>query len=1081
MPASENEPQLSASNSSVPPVPDRPIVGLPADGPITGESAAAASAHAEIPAVEAAAPAPDDEIDEYEPLTPEIVEEEAIRGDFVLRWAVVLLAFLLGSTCIIETASLVHIKTGQYLAAHGFIPPATDVFSYTALDRPWLNLSWGFDLLAAGIYAVGSFTGLSVFKAVVIAIAFWLIGTISRPGLPTWWGSICSAAALLGCHLRLSAEPGLMTFLGLALALCLVFRWRDSLSTNEPEKTDRGLAKRLWVIVPLFFLWSNLDARAWVGLAFLVLFAAGDSLAGWLASPAAISGAARRHLWTVTGASIVATLAHPFGWKSLAAPWFAYGVEYPAWRDYLSEAVLGEPKAPGIQAMQYFSMLTEGFWTGLWSNPDPAGIAALAVLVAAAVTIVLNRARLDWAQVAIYLGFVLLAVACLHELPVAGIVGCVVATLNGQGWYAATCRQTYSVETRELVFSRGGRGLTVVLFAALAFFGGTGKLRDSAAGAVRTGYGLDHNLEMQLDDLRLQLAGDASFDHRPFNVLLTQGDQLIWVDEQVFVDSRVAVYHAADEEDSLLAQHLHAREALLPHRNQDDQKFVKRPNRQVWKKAFNKHHVSHIVVRLMSPRDYELFFNLLQDESNWEWTNLGAVAAVLYRKDADADEPQLVQYVETHGINFLKQAFRTESPPFAGRDRWIRPPSFYQKYFWSSRQDQPPEIHKALHLVLLASAQGLPPRLQQSQHAMLLLAIRGFQAGLVKAPNSVRGYLFLGQAYDFLAKAEAARALNGSRSHRAGMRYLQTVAAYNQALVGDPDNPAAHKELMQVYFESRRLDLALRHLEAYDQFLASDPDVNAKELEQTGEQLGQLRKRLQQIDEEVAQQAVNDKNPINSAQRYLQQGCILRALRELDRGGPEIARDPRVEQGRIRLMLEAGQVEDAYNAAGRFAEIGEQAGLPDWADVVALASLPFADYNAATERWQTAANVAEKQALNGLLLSAAPHNTNSAWPLSVTASATGYFYQAPEAISNLRLNVALTYLEEGQLQYAEEFFRDALASNPETASRPFIGYYLWELSGRKEEIDFLSPSNRVFELFAPEPGEEEKTDESEEH
>ena len=32
---------------------------------------------------------------EYEPLTPEMVEDEAIRGDFVMKWAVILLAVLL--------------------------------------------------------------------------------------------------------------------------------------------------------------------------------------------------------------------------------------------------------------------------------------------------------------------------------------------------------------------------------------------------------------------------------------------------------------------------------------------------------------------------------------------------------------------------------------------------------------------------------------------------------------------------------------------------------------------------------------------------------------------------------------------------------------------------------------------------------------------------------------------------------------------------------------------------------------------------------------------------------------------------
>ena len=37
-------------------------------------------------------------------------------------------------------------------------------------------------------------------------------------------------------------------------------------------------------------------------------------------------------LWIVAGASVAATLVHPFGWKSLAAPWLTYAVEYPAFR-----------------------------------------------------------------------------------------------------------------------------------------------------------------------------------------------------------------------------------------------------------------------------------------------------------------------------------------------------------------------------------------------------------------------------------------------------------------------------------------------------------------------------------------------------------------------------------------------------------------------------------------------------------------------------------------------------------------------------------------------------------------------------
>ena len=68
-----------------------------------------------------------------------MVEDEAIRGDFEMKWAVILLAVLFGCTLVAESTTLVHVKTGQYLAGHGFLPPAKDVFSSTASDRPWIN------------------------------------------------------------------------------------------------------------------------------------------------------------------------------------------------------------------------------------------------------------------------------------------------------------------------------------------------------------------------------------------------------------------------------------------------------------------------------------------------------------------------------------------------------------------------------------------------------------------------------------------------------------------------------------------------------------------------------------------------------------------------------------------------------------------------------------------------------------------------------------------------------------------------------------------------------------------------------
>ncbi|HEY2252991.1 MAG TPA: hypothetical protein VGH74_18090, partial [Planctomycetaceae bacterium] len=623
-------------------------------------------------------------------------------------------------------------------------------------------------------------------------------------------------------------------------------------------------------LVALFVVWSNLDPRAWLGLAFLMLYALGDSLGSWLQSPAALAPPLRKQLWQATGASIAATLVHPFWWKSLAAPWLAYGVEYPAIREYIQETVLASGKGPTLATLMYFPITTEAFWLNL----NYAAIASLVIVALALVAILLNQRQLDWGQLLAYLGFIVLAAVCLHELPVAAIVAGVVATLNGQEWYAARCRQTYSVETGELFFSRGGRALTVITFAAIGFFGGTGRLRDASAG--RPGYGLDFNLGMRLDDLQRQIAGDASFDHRPFNSLLSQGDQLIWLGEQVFADSRVTLYYSANEDDNLLNQHLITRDALSLRPEIDAQRPAEGPKNLIWRKTFDKYNVTHVIVRIDSPRDLEMLSQLLQDSQKWEWTSLGATSAVFYRlnfKGPDLEKYQ--KFIADHKIDFRKRAFIDVERLAQGRDRQIRPPSFYKKYFWSTKVEEPAEIHEAIRLVQLAMYPGLPRRLDTSRMAMTHLAIRQAQAGLSKDPDAVSGYLALGEAYDFLSQLEY-RASLGARQARGGVRYFQAVASYNQALVGDPLNTTAHKALFKLYADTRRLDLMLRHLQVLDQEMTAHPEAySEEELQNSGKQLGQLEKAMTSIETEINQRATSqgkEPHPLVLAEGWLQRG-----------------------------------------------------------------------------------------------------------------------------------------------------------------------------------------------------------------
>ncbi|HIE95805.1 MAG TPA: hypothetical protein EYQ63_02040, partial [Fuerstia sp.] len=80
-------------------------------------SAATESGATDLPGL---SPDFDDELPEEEELTPELVEEEAIRGDFMLRWAAIFLAVLFGFSQMADTRTLVHIRSGEQMMQNGF-------------------------------------------------------------------------------------------------------------------------------------------------------------------------------------------------------------------------------------------------------------------------------------------------------------------------------------------------------------------------------------------------------------------------------------------------------------------------------------------------------------------------------------------------------------------------------------------------------------------------------------------------------------------------------------------------------------------------------------------------------------------------------------------------------------------------------------------------------------------------------------------------------------------------------------------------------------------------------------------------
>ena len=984
----------------------------------------------------------DEGLPEWEPLTPELVEDEAIRGDFMLRWAVVLLAFLFGFSQIIHSESLVHIKTGEYLASHGILPPATDVLSSTTQDRSWVNQAWLFDLLCGMAYSIVGAAGLSCLKAVFAAVIFWLIVNVSRAGISSWWGAISAALTLLAVSQYFTIQPEIITLFGLALTVSLLHRWRET-----------GQARTLWSLVPIFAVWSNLDQRMFLGVVLLLLYSLGTLIGNACKRPEFEDESQQKLLWTVTGCSLVAALLNPFGWNSLISGIVQYSSLYPAYLEFNVGSTVND-------LSQYDSLFNTHFWNHLL----PSDIAGLLVLLAGLISFVLNRSNFRVSHFLIYVGFLGLATVATHELAAAAIVAGVVGTLNFQDWYRENFRQTYSVETSELIFSRGGRALTVIAFMGLAFLVIGGRLQTVRGN--RLGIGFSHSLASKIEGFQSDLQNAT--EGNPFNFRLEQGDILIWLGHKPFIDSRVGLF-IGEGDDNLLAIHSQARRSLRAKRSQDE--LSGQP--AVWKPVFDRFQITHALPRMSGNfPDYISFFDLL-NSVDWQLTNIGSNAAVFYRTDLPGKKWE--DFLVSHKVQVTKQAFQQEVSIPETRADWPRGKTFYQTYLTPLEAKRQNGVQKSRHFLQLISFVRSPA----SKVALAHLIIRNTNEALAADPNDYEAYYFQGLAYNVLGQIEvqlgnpnASRQQMGPLNQTNPLRFYQSLNAFNHAAIIEPKNASTHMHLYETYSSAQKFDLALRSLENYMALLEEPAEITDEYLSQQSTLL-QLQDRLltqveavrQGITEAVAQGA---ETPLIATQAF-QSGCPLEAIKVLEDDIALIPNQPELQLFRAILLMETGRTEEAFDEISKLEGIAASVALPetlDWRSISAITNLAYGQYDRAVQLMTDQRRELEESRIQGLFQTmpfamSPPQMPNSAqlWPVTQTALVMNSLYVLSGQTELLNINKARCLLEMGLLSESADLFRETVEQNPETPFRLLIAFYLNQISG--EQIDLEPPSDWI--------------------
>ncbi len=1064
--------------------------------PTTGDQPAAEESAADQPSSGEEKPAenaPAEELPQQIELTPEIIEDEALRNDFMLRFAVVLLAVLFACTQIGETATLVHVKAGAYMAGHGVLPPRTDVFTHTAAKQPWVNLSWLFDLFAAGVYAAGGAIALTIVKALIAGATFFLLLKAVKRPVPSWWASICAALALIVCAGQLTFEPQLITLLGLALTLWIIFRWQPA---DSPAS--------LWPLVPVFLVWCNMDPRAFFGLIVLILLALGEGLGLFAGRCFQSDEAKRRQLWLMVPVSIGVFFINPFFWHSLISPASLYGREYPAWRELMELA--------GGSLHSYLPLTAAAFW----QNLTLPVITALVLAATVPVTFALNWRNIAPAQGLLFLGMAGLGLANSHDLTAASLVFAALAALNAQEWYAESFRQGYSVELSERVFSVGGRAVTALAFFGLAFLAVSGRLL--GPGSNRLGFGFRPSLANLIEGIREDL-NETEVPGNGFNFSIRQGDVLIWLDRKPFIDTRLNVF-TQDGADSVFARYRRFAEALSPLAVQRDEtqkafqarRLARAELLEKSKKQFEEYEITHAVVSLgPDVPQYGVLFNLFR-YSDWRPIRLGPMAAWFYRYNPEKSGLNDRTYLAEHGLDFFELAFRTEEKTGEKADAespgyFPRPPGWTDELFASpSRQTNPPDALLAWHYTVLINDYLLPERstltfrnpgdvqaleiINQTGLAMGNLAIRHAHKALEKNPNSTLAYRALAECCLRLVLWNRRPAsYTASRWEIPSGGCCKRLPLTTRRSSPTPTMPAC----TAVWARSTRIPIGTTWPSASSSDSWNSRKCRTKTISKPRKptnadcessrtsktRSNRFRRRSTRRPRTKPLRSNSPTWPKRAA------ACSWRS-KLLETADESQLSNPLVSMIQAGLELEAGEIEEAYQSLGRLEGVMKEQGAAGSSaqgkDLIAMSALVVGEYERAIDLWSTEADemmeammfatlgtlpMAERPIDPPLFRRVGDDWASANWQMGYVLT-----QQLPQMADGPLFNAALSDLERGRPKKAAERLKRLLDINPESIYRPLAALYIGHATG--ESVDLLPPSAFIPTwpgMFAPDPAE----------
>ena len=151
-----------------------------------------------------------------------------------------------------------QLRAGASILAGAGIP-TVDTWTFTVAGTPWLDQQWGAQVLLAGVFQLGGWTGLAILRAALVALTFgfvlsalriaWSLASVRAGGSAIASSSRTATLILLGAFAV--AAPAL----ALRPQLFAIFLFAATLVILVERATH---PRRLWLIPLIAIAWANL-------------------------------------------------------------------------------------------------------------------------------------------------------------------------------------------------------------------------------------------------------------------------------------------------------------------------------------------------------------------------------------------------------------------------------------------------------------------------------------------------------------------------------------------------------------------------------------------------------------------------------------------------------------------------------------------------------------------------------------------------------------------------------------------------------------------------------------------------------